>query len=62
MKEIKREVKVIQVDLTCPKCKDGFMISKGKPVDDTYIHVCSNCKNRQRFKTKYPYAQYELKE
>ncbi|NIR52902.1 hypothetical protein GWO43_30240 [candidate division KSB1 bacterium] len=68
MTETRVEMKVIQVDKTCPECgegkmrNDGFVLTSNPPM---YPSHCTNefCDYRERYAEKrYPYLEYEPKQ
>lgn len=59
--EIRNDVKVIQVDYTCPHCggkmrPTGEVLTSNPPI---YPHKCEDCKYEKQFKKTYPYLDYE---
>ena len=64
MSEIKRDVKIVEVDYKCPNCSTGFL----RPTGQVYTtnppmisHRCNNplCNYGQTFTNKsYPYIDY----
>jgi len=63
-----REVTTYMVNVKCPKCGTGCLISDGrvKFINGEYysIHTCNNlnCKNTESIKDFYPKVEYVFKE
>ena len=58
MGEVRRKVKMIQVDMLCDNCRDGYM----RPIKDAettngFIHVCEGCATEVILPVRYPYVE-----
>lgn len=61
--EIKKDLKVVLVRMTCDKCKQGEMVRANKDAIFTaplrYEHICKVCGNRKTYSASYPSIRYE---
>ncbi len=61
--ETRKEVKQVQVDYRCPKCKNGYLRPTGTVLNSNppqFPHKCNNCDYMETFRDKqYPYIDYE---
>ena len=60
--EIKKEVKTVEIDYKCPKCKVGRLRPTGvkqMTYPPKYPHKCTNCDYTETFRNTYPYIDYE---
>ena len=61
--ETRKEVKQVQVDYQCPKCKKGYLRPTGMALTTyppQFPHKCNNCDYMETFRDKqYPYIDYE---
>ena len=61
--EIKQDLKVVLVRMTCDKCKVGEMVRANNEALLTqpaqYEHVCKRCGNREKYFVSYPSIRYE---
>ena len=62
--ETRKEVKQVQVDYRCPKCKKGYLRPTGMALPcnpPEFPHKCNNstCDYMDRFLKQYPYIDYE---
>lgn len=66
----KREMRTVQVELTCPECEKGMMMAAPHPVGHTddnepiFLHTCNNkdCEEQMQITKPYPHITHELKE
>lgn len=61
MAEIRKEMKVYQVDMQCPECGEGFMRSNGFTLltnPPHYQHTCDKCGFCEAYLVQYPTITY----
>lgn len=62
MGEVRKEIRYIEVDMKCDRCKDGYMRLKvtlpflGK---NMHVHECDKCGFIDNYDVRYPYRTYE---
>lgn len=67
---IKRPMRTVQVELSCPECGKGTMNAMQNPVGQTeqnepiFLHTCSNgeCGHQLQITKPYPHITHELVE
>jgi exosome complex RNA-binding protein Csl4 len=60
-REVYKEVKTYEVQMTCNKCEFGSMKPTGRSFmtyPQQYEHKCNQCDNIETFKITYPYIKY----
>ena len=61
MAEIRREMKVYQVDMQCPDCGEGMMKFNGLKLltnPPKYQHICDKCGFCEDYPVQYPTITY----
>lgn len=59
MEEKRTEIITFRVDMPCPECKTGEMISTGIRGEGrkTIVHRCMGCGHQQYLDRKYPFIE-----
>lgn len=60
--EIKKELKIYQVDYSCESCKKNVrqvMTEEDEAGKAVFIHECPNCSSQFKLGARYPFLSYE---
>lgn len=62
--EVKQDLKVVYVKMTCDKCGVGEMVREGKEslfsAPPQFRHVCNRCGHKATYFASYPNIRYEF--